>query len=73
MDSFLKVAAEGQQFGLGNLWIIGWYIFSMVSTGYCMAVGAAYYGLYISFTGGNIPDAMDDAIEFCYGSLASFY
>ena len=72
MEAALQVASGGK-IGLGNLWILGWYIFSVIGTGYCLATGASLYGLFIAFQGGDVPKAMDDAFDFCYGKLAEFY
>ncbi len=71
MESHLVEA--GGKFGLGNLWIIGWYIYSVIGTYLCMSTGAGLMGLFAALQGGDVPKALDDAIAMCYGKLGEFY
>jgi hypothetical protein len=42
------VSVGAREFGLHNLWIVGWYIYSIISTSYCMLMGAGFYGFIIT-------------------------
>jgi hypothetical protein len=60
-------------FGLGNLWIIGWYIYSLVGTYLCMFYGAGLMGLFAALQKNDVPAAIDNTIDLCYGKLAMYY
>ena len=70
----LKVAATSERvLGLHNLWILGWYIYSLISTSYCMLMGAGLYGFIMTIQGGDVVGMYDQAIDLCYGKMNEFY
>ncbi len=65
--------AAGREFGLHNLWILGWYIYSIISTSYCMLLGAGLYGFITTIQGGDVVSMYDKAIELCYAKMNEYY
>jgi hypothetical protein len=60
-------------FGIGSLWLLGWFFYQQILSLFCFGFGAHLYAFYTTITKGDVPLAYREAIDVCYNRIRSAY